>query len=88
MNTSVMRPLQVGCCVVAIAVLPSACSYKPTEVHQHDSQPAAVTYSPGYVVQTLPSGYTTTSVGGTTYYTANGTYFRPHQGGYVVVKSP
>jgi hypothetical protein len=88
MNTSVIRPL-LACCAVVGATLASACSYKPTEVHHHDPEPTTtVTYSPGYVVQSLPSGYTTTSVGGTSYYTYDGVFYRPHDSGYIVVETP
>jgi hypothetical protein len=88
MKTSTIRTLQVGCCAVAITVFQSNCVYKP-EVRNHEPGVASVTtYNPGYVVRTLPSGYQTRVVSGTTYYTSNGTYYRPHSGGYVVVEAP
>jgi hypothetical protein len=53
-------------------------------------QPVAqtVTYQPGYVVTTLPTGYTTSVYRGATYYTYNGVYYRTAPKGYVVVTSP
>ena len=89
MKTSAKTTLQLGCCVVAITAFQSSCIYKP-EVRQPEPAVTATvtTYSPGYVVRTLPSGYQTRVVGGTTYYTYHGTYFRPHTGGYVVVEAP
>lgn len=46
------------------------------------------TYEPGYVIDTLPSGYTTIDIGGTTYYSYNDTYYRPRGNRYVVVEHP
>ena len=89
MKNHVHQILQAGCCTVAISALLASCYYKPTEVHQPaDPSVTTVTYSPGYVVRTLPSGYQTRVVSGTTYYTYGGTYFRPHTRGYVVVDAP
>lgn len=90
MKTSTTKTLLLGCCAVTLAALQSGCYYKTTEVHQPDPAVTAsvTTYSPGYVVRTLPSGYQTRVVSGTTYYTAHGTYYRPHTGGYVVVEAP
>lgn len=90
MKTTTPRNLLVGCCIAAIAALQSNCIFKTTEVHPAEPEVAATvtTYSPGYVVRTLPSGYETRVVSGTTYYTYHGTYFRPHGGGYVVVTAP
>jgi hypothetical protein len=48
----------------------------------------ASTYQPGYVVTTLPSGYRTERIGGTSYYHHGEVYYRPHGRGYVVVESP
>lgn len=46
------------------------------------------TYSPGYRINSLPRGYRTEIVGGSTYYYHNGSYYRPRSGGYVVVDAP
>ncbi|GAA5484273.1 DUF6515 family protein [Haloferula sargassicola] len=48
----------------------------------------ATTYQPGYVINTLPSGYNTVDIGGTTYYRHNNTYYRPRGNRYVVVEAP
>ena len=45
-------------------------------------------YRPGYAVTTLPSGYSTVTIGGTRYYHHNDVYYRPSGSGYVVVESP
>jgi len=89
MKTSAIKSLQLGCCALVITAFQSNCVYKP-EVRQSEPGVTAsvTTYSPGYVVRTLPSGYQTRVVSGTTYYTYHGTYFRPHTGGYVVVAAP
>lgn len=46
------------------------------------------TYRTGYEVRSLPPGYRTEVIGGTSYYLHNGTYYRPHSGRYVVVEAP
>lgn len=46
------------------------------------------THRPGYVVQTLPSGYRTEVIGGTNYYYHDNVYYRPQGRSYVVVDSP
>lgn len=46
-------------------------------------------YSPGYVVTTLPVGYTVERYHRQVYYVNRGVYYRPyHSGGYVVVTRP
>lgn len=47
-----------------------------------------VTTGPGYAVRTLPAGYRTVVVRGTTYYTSGDVYYRTAPGGYVVVERP
>lgn len=46
------------------------------------------TYRPGYVVNTLPSGYYTESYGGQSYYRHNDVYYRRQGSRYVVVERP
>lgn len=46
------------------------------------------TYSPGYVVNTLPPGYTVRRYQNVDYYVANDTYYRRGPRGYTVVQSP
>ena len=70
---------------LALAVLvTSGCVYR-TERTTEVSEPV---YEPGYVVKTLPSGYTTTRYGTTVYYRSGDVYYRAHPGGYVVVPAP
>lgn len=45
-------------------------------------------YSPGYRVNTLPGGYRSENISGSTYYYHDGYYYRPGSGGYVVVDAP
>lgn len=45
-------------------------------------------YEPGYVINTLPSGYRTEVISGTRYYYHDNVYYRPQGRGYVVVRSP
>jgi len=46
------------------------------------------TYSPGHRINSLPGGYRTEIIGGSTYYYHNGSYYRSGSGGYVVVDAP
>ncbi len=48
----------------------------------------STTYRPGYSVTTLPSGYRTEVISGTSYYHHGDVYYRPQGRGYVVVESP
>ena len=45
-------------------------------------------YSPGYRVNSLPGGYRSENISGSTYYYHEGYYYRPGSGGYVVVDAP
>jgi len=45
-------------------------------------------YSPGYRVNTLPGGYRSELISGSTYYYHDGYYYRQGSGGYVVVDAP
>jgi hypothetical protein len=54
----------------------------------HHSTTTIMTYEPGYHVTTLPSGYRTERISGTTYYYHDGAYFRSRPGGFVVVEAP
>lgn len=58
----------------------------------YDSQvagPVSVTsYSPGYTVTSLPGGYRSEAIAGSTYYYHDGYYYRQGSGGYVVVDAP
>lgn len=46
------------------------------------------TYQPGRRISSLPGGYRSEIISGTTYYYHDGSYYRPHSGGYVVVEAP
>lgn len=46
------------------------------------------TYSPGHRINSLPGGYRTEIIGGSTYYYHNGSYYRSGSGGYVVADAP
>ena len=48
----------------------------------------ASSVSIGYEVRSLPSGYRTEVVGGTSYYVHDGHYYRSRSGRYVVVEAP
>jgi len=45
-------------------------------------------YSPGHRINSLPGGYRTEIIGGSTYYYHNGSYYRSGSGGYVVADAP
>lgn len=45
-------------------------------------------YSPGYTVTSLPGGYRSERISGSTYYYHDGSYYRQGSGGYVVVEAP
>jgi len=45
-------------------------------------------YQPGYQITSLPSGYRSEVISGSTYYYNDGRYYRPQSGGYVVVEAP
>jgi hypothetical protein len=45
-------------------------------------------YRPGYRVNSLPGGYRSETISGSTYYYHDGHYYRPGSGGYVIVDAP
>ena len=45
-------------------------------------------YSPGYTVNTLPTGYRTEKISGSPYYYHNGAYYQRRNNNYVVVNAP
>lgn len=45
-------------------------------------------YSPGYRINSLPGGYRSETISGSTYYYHDGYYYRQGSGGYVVVDAP
>jgi hypothetical protein len=46
------------------------------------------TYRPGYRINSLPGGYRSETISGSTYYYHDGHYYRQASGGYVVVDAP
>ncbi len=55
----------------------------------HGGSSVSVTrYSPGYRITSLPGGYRSENISGSTYYYHDGYYYRPGSGGYVVVDAP
>lgn len=87
MKTSVISPLLLGCFGVAIATLLPSCV--DPYVQSSGPHPSTVTtVRAGYEVRSLPSGYRTEVIDGSSYYTHNGTYYRPRSGRYVVVEAP
>lgn len=84
-----MKLLTVSLISGVLLSLCSGCfSYKSTGTRTVvvEDTPAAVTTT--RTVTVLPSGYTTTVVRGTTYYTYNNVYYRSAPGGYIVVPRP
>jgi hypothetical protein len=55
---------------------------------QGDGSVSVTRYSPGYRVNSLPGGYRSENISGSTYYYHDGYYYRPGSGGYVVVDAP
>lgn len=84
MKTSVTKSLVLGCCGLAIAAMLPSC------VQTGPAYPAAqASVRVGYEVRTLPYGYRTEVISGTTYYVHGGNYYRPRPGGsYVIVEAP
>lgn len=54
----------------------------------HGTNQTVTTYQPGNEVRSLPKGYQTEVIAGTTYYCHGGTYYRPMHSKYVVVADP
>lgn len=53
-----------------------------------DGRTTVTTYQPGYRLNSLPSGYRSENLGGSTYYYHNGAYYQQNSGGYVVTEAP
>ena len=52
------------------------------------SSTTVTTYQPGRRIHSLPGGYRTETISGTSYYYHDGAYYRRDSGGYVVVEAP
>lgn len=73
----------------AIGLSLSSCidpSYNPYGNNSHSTYSSG--YSPGYRINSLPSGYRTENISGRTYYYHDGYYYQPNSGGYAVVEAP
>jgi hypothetical protein len=80
-----MKLTLLSTAATAVTLLTTGCvveSYNPPPPH------GQVSYEPGYVINTLPSGYRTEVISGTRYYSHDNVYYRPQGRGYVVVRSP
>ncbi len=53
-----------------------------------DGHGAVTRYRPGHRVDSLPVGYRSETISGSTYYYHDGYYYRPNSGGYVIVAPP
>ena len=85
MKTSATQKITFGCLGLAIATLLPSCV---DPYAQGSGQATVTTYRSGYEVRSLPPGYRTERIDGSSYYVHNGTYFRPRSGRYVVVDAP
>jgi hypothetical protein len=80
---SILTPVAV----LGVAFALSNCVEVPYDQHRQTTVTSR-TYTPGYSVRTLPTGYRTEIVGGSQYYHHNGTYYQPRGSSYVVVDRP
>ncbi len=81
MKTFIAKSLVLGSLGLAIAaMLPSCVATYPAT--------GSANVSVGYEARTLPYGYRSEVISGTTYYVHNGAYYRPRGGRYVVVQAP
>ncbi|MDP3849086.1 MAG: hypothetical protein Q8Q59_01180 [Luteolibacter sp.] len=71
---------------VALCMGLSSCVV-PYDSYGGDSA-TVTTYRPGYRVNSLPGGYRSETISGSTYYYHDGYYYRQGSGGYVVVDAP
>ncbi len=74
--------------ILSAAAAGAAAFLLPGCVDPYYAGTTATVYRPGYVVQSLPSGYRVETISGTRYYYHNDVYYRPQGRGYVVVESP
>lgn len=58
------------------------------QVVRPEGRATVTTYQPGYRLTSLPSGYRSENLGGSTYYYHNGAYYQQNSGGYVVTEAP
>ena len=60
----------------------------PYDTGPRTSTTTTTTYRPGYTTSTLPGGYRSETIGGTSYYYHNGAYYQRRNDSYVVVEAP
>lgn len=53
-----------------------------------DGRTTVTTYQPGYRLSSLPGGYRSENLGGSTYYYHNGAYYQRNADGYIVTEAP
>ena len=58
------------------------------QVVRPEHQTTVTTYQPGHRFNSLPSGYRSENLGGSTYYYHNGAYYQRNSEGYVVTEAP
>lgn len=86
MKTLLTYPPLLGSLAIAVGTLLPSCV--DPYVQGRGPQQSVTSYSIGYEVGSLPSGYQTEVIDGSNYYNYNGTYYRPQSGRYVVVEAP
>jgi hypothetical protein len=85
---SLKQLLLLGSAGLASVALPSCVDPYAAHHPPHHGPPSHTVYRAGYEVRTLPHGYRTEVIGGTSYYVHGDTYYRPRSGRYVVVEAP
>lgn len=73
---------------LAVAVALSSCADPYASFDNGPPIRDVPSYRPGYRLTKLPPGYRTETIGGSRYYTHNGTYYRSEGRGYVAVDPP
>jgi hypothetical protein len=58
------------------------------QVSQPRARTTVTTYQPGHRLNSLPRGYRSEKLGGSTYYYHNGSYYQRNASGYVVTQAP
>jgi hypothetical protein len=80
------RSLVTGFFGLALVALSSSCA-DPYYSSGHHPRPSDHRHGPREI-RVLPSGYRTEVIGGTRYYSHNGTYYRSQSGKYIIVDAP
>lgn len=87
----IMKPYTTSLLFAASLVIGTILTSCAPPADPHTDTTTTTTYSdfqPGYRTTTLPTGYQSEEISGSTYYYNNGHYYRPNGGGYVVVAAP